>query len=243
MKLLPDRMQQYFQRTSRPLFSYLMALPLFVLYEVLILISQPDSEAIVRISVDVWIKQLFSYLGTEVLSISLLVLLIIGIVLLYREKDHLRELKWGYFQLMFIEAIFYAVVLTVIISGLVSVIFQLNLQASLQDLSFIQQFALSLGAGLYEELFFRLVLVSLFSWLFSKIFKEKWASGLVAVVLAAMLFSIAHYTGSLGDAFTFSSFSFRFLYGIALSVIYLLRGFGMAVWTHAVYDVLIISFS
>ena len=50
-----------------------------------------------------------------------------------------------------------------------------------------------------------------------------------------------HYIGTLGDAFTLSSFTFRFLFGLALNVVFLVRGFGVAAWTHALYDVMIVT--
>jgi len=77
-------------------------------------------------------------------------------------------------------------------------------------------------------------------WVFSRLLDKRWAGGIAAIVLSAFVFSLAHYTGSLGEAFTLTSFTFRFLFGVALSAIYLLRGFGMAAWTHALYDIIVL---
>jgi membrane protease YdiL (CAAX protease family) len=110
--------------------------------------------------------------------------------------------------------------------------------------------ALSLGAGLYEELVFRVVLVGGLFWLFST-FRGKdsgengWKSAspayLLAAVTGAAIFSAVHYVGALGDPFTLSSFTFRFLFGLALNGLFLARGFGIAAWTHAIYDVLVVT--
>ena len=59
--------------------------------------------------------------------------------------------------------------------------------------------------------------------------------------MGALLFSAVHYIGALGDAFTLPSFMFRFLFGLALNVVFLVRGFGIAAWTHALYDVMIVT--
>ena len=59
----------------------------------------------------------------------------------------------------------------------------------------------------------------------------------IAAVLGALLFSFVHYIGAFGDPFALDSFAFRFLFGLALNVLFLLRGFGVAAWTHALYDV------
>ena len=59
------------------------------------------------------------------------------------------------------------------------------------------------------------------------------------MVAGAAIFSAAHYMGALGDTFEWSSFTFRFLMGIALNVLYMTRGFGVAAMTHAMFDVIV----
>ena len=44
-----------------------------------------------------------------------------------------------------------------------------------------------------------------------------------------------------GDIFTFKSFYLRTLAGIFLGSLYLFRGFGIVVYTHIIYDIVIIS--
>lgn len=101
---------------------------------------------------------------------------------------------------------------------------------------------LSLGAGFYEEIAFRVLLYGLGARLFVTLFpslvplqgvliRVGWA------VVAAAVFSGWHYVGALGDPFELRSFTFRFVCGLAFTVIYAFRGFAPAVWTHAVYDV------
>jgi hypothetical protein len=99
----------------------------------------------------------------------------------------------------------------------------------------------SLGAGLYEELLFRVLLVSGFSFLVRKAFGWRpWVAGASAVGVAALIFSAFHYVGPYGDRLELQSFMFRFLGGLVFSVIYLLRGFGIVAWTHALYDVFLL---
>ncbi|HBZ37567.1 MAG TPA: CPBP family intramembrane metalloprotease, partial [Balneola sp.] len=89
--------------------------------------------------------------------------------------------------------------------------------------------------------FFRVILVSALILAFQKMFNNKnWAAVTAAVVLSAFLFSLVHYVGSMGDPFTFSSFAYRFLFGLMLNGIYVWRGFGIAAWTHALYDLLVL---
>ena len=56
-------------------------------------------------------------------------------------------------------------------------------------------------------------------------------------ILAALLFSAFHYIGPYGDAWALQSFLFRALAGLAFSVLFLVRGFGVTAWTHALYDI------
>jgi len=239
---MTNSFKQYFSNTHTLLYSFLFSVPLFLVYEALILISQPNAEHIVRISVDVWMKSLFTYFGVNAISFSLLVMMLFGFFILYKERDHLKDLRLSYFPIMLLECLIYAIVVAFISNTLVSLIFNIAATDPIQSLSYLQKLALSLGAGLYEELFFRVILVSLLVLLFNKLFGKKWAAIVAAVTLSALLFSAVHYMGSMGDLFTFSSFLYRFLFGLILNGIYIWRGFGVAAWTHAIYDVLVISF-
>jgi hypothetical protein len=46
--------------------------------------------------------------------------------------------------------------------------------------------------------------------------------------------------GAYGDVFTVQSFTFRMIAGLFFSALYVLRGFGVDAWTHALYDVFLI---
>ena len=63
----------------------------------------------------------------------------------------------------------------------------------------------------------------------------------MAVIISATIFSAFHYIGPYGDPLRLDSFLFRALGGVAFSVVYLLRGFGITAWTHALYDVLVLT--
>lgn len=98
---------------------------------------------------------------------------------------------------------------------------------------------MSLGAGFYEEIAFRVALFGLgallLKFLFGTglsrlIFTAGWA------LVAAAVFAGWHYVGALGDPWDLRSFVFRAVCGLVLTAIYAFRGFAPAVWTHALYD-------
>src|SRR5207248_24017 len=97
---------------------------------------------------------------------------------------------------------------------------------------------LSLGAGIYEGLLFRVLLVgalaaaarALLGW-------RPLTAGVAATLVGAAIFSAFHYIGPFGDRLQVYSFVFRMVAGLFFSALYLTRGFGITAWTHALYDV------
>ena len=107
--------------------------------------------------------------------------------------------------------------------------------------SALSRLTLSLGAGLYEELLFRVVLVALLANGIRLLFGARpLIAGVAATVIGALLFSAFHYIGPFGEPLQLESFVFRALAGLAFSGLYLTRGFGITAWTHALYDVAVL---
>lgn len=98
---------------------------------------------------------------------------------------------------------------------------------------------LSVGAGLYEELVFRLIIISLTLLLLIDILRvrEVWAVA-VAVVVSSVLFAAHHYQPVGADAWSLPEFVFRTAAGAYLAAVFVLRGFGLAVGCHVIYDVI-----
>jgi hypothetical protein len=96
-----------------------------------------------------------------------------------------------------------------------------------------------LGAGVYEELLFRLLLVpGVYYGLRLVRMPHVFASAL-AVSGAGLFFSLAHHAGVPGEPFTWFAFVFRWFAGVAFGWIFVIRGFGIAVGTHTAYDILV----
>lgn len=237
IKVLP---KVYLERSSSLLYSYIVVLPLFLLYELLIYIGQPSDQQ-VRISVDIWLKSLISLTGFDLLTVTFLLVLVIGIVILIMERKRLKEVHLSTFLWMHVESIIYAMIMAAGVGFVIQGLFGL-LQggAEATSLSLVDQFALSLGAGLYEELFFRVILVGLLYFFFKAFFAKEWVAAIISAVIGALIFSAVHYMGNMGDVFTWHSFAFRALAGLVLNGLYVLRGFGIAATTHAWYDVIVL---
>ncbi len=107
-------------------------------------------------------------------------------------------------------------------------------------LDMLDVIVISAGAGLHEELIFRLGGVGGLSWLLAGLTGEKRA-WLGAALISSLVFSLAHHLGPSGEAFEFAAFVYRSLAGLFFAIVYQVRGFAVAVWTHALYDVYVLS--
>jgi membrane protease YdiL (CAAX protease family) len=105
-----------------------------------------------------------------------------------------------------------------------------------------QQIVLSLGAGIYEEFVFRVVMITGIASLLGFVFQwEATAKNAGGVLIAAGIFSMFHFVGEFGDNFSINLFMIRFLAGILLGLVYAFRGFGIAAYTHAMYDLVVLT--
>ena len=99
---------------------------------------------------------------------------------------------------------------------------------------------LSIGAGVYEELLFRFIGITLLMMLFMDVFNMKMAGAIpLVIVISAVLFSAYHYLGN--ETFDAGRFCFRAAAGIYFAGIYIFRGFGIVVGAHAFYDLMAVA--
>ena len=226
--------------TRTALYGFVSVLPLLVLYEALILLANRGQAAQVRISAEIWLKRLIPSFGLSAMHVLAAVVLVIGVVIFLRERKKAIPLRPRYIGWMLAESTVYAVVLAFLVAGVVGMLFAAAPPGQPAP-GLLAQLALSLGAGLYEELFFRVLLVGGLYLGLKRLLPRPLYAYVVAAVVGALLFSFVHYVGVYGDAFTLASFTFRFLFGLALNGVFLVRGFGVAAWTHALYDVMVVT--
>lgn len=242
---MPSRSRTPYRKATRaPRYSLTLAFPLLVAYELLALLLSRDGMVSVRNGADVLLKSVFLTFGGRTGLLLFGVLLVGGGALLVWRDVRVRGLpKPGVLAGMLGESVVYALCFGTVAGVLTGLLLEglPPLGLGLSDgarFDLATQLMISLGAGLYEELLFRVLLVSGLALLGHAVFKWSVAwSGMFAAVVGALIFSWFHYIGPYGDPFAVGSFTFRAIAGLLFSGLYLLRGFGITAWTHALYDV------
>ena len=236
----------YWRQSRSHRYSLLFALPLLVLYEVLAAILGHGESQAIRNGADVLMKSVFvALLGSH--GPLVFGALLIGVSLWLVVRDMRKEgthLSPRVFAGMMAESIVLALAFGIVVASVTTRVlapFAALVQAPMQELDRCTQLMVSLGAGLYEELLFRVLLVGALAALGVRVFGWKVATaGAVAVGVGALVFSVFHYIGPFGDPFEASSFTFRLIAGIFFSALFVARGFGITAWTHALYDVFLL---
>lgn len=228
--------ERYFLASRSTVYSALFALPLFLLYEAMAMMFRHEIDNI-RNGADVLLKQIFALVGVYGLFNVSLVLLAGLLVIIWMNRQQIpRPIRGSYFLLMLGESVLYALGLGAVVSWIVQTI----LLATPSAINLQTQVIISLGAGIYEELVFRVLLVSgLYMVLHRVVRMGSTPAYVVSAVLAAFVFSAFHYIGAFGDPLTLPSFLFRFVAGLVLSGLYILRGYGITAYAHTIYDLFV----
>ncbi len=237
----------YLRQSSRPLPSLAFILPLLVLYEAGVIVLGPQA---VRNGADVWLRQLLDQTGFG--QYFLLPALTIGLLLGWH---HLTRDRWrvsaAVVYVMFAECAVMGLALVglgrlqaVVAHALIDMPISNEAQRATLAISahaapVVGRIVGYMGAGVYEEMLFRLLLlppVAACAW---RLGAQRGMRIAVAVISTSLVFSAAHYVGPHGESFAAFSFAFRFLAGAFFAMLFVYRGFGVAAGTHALYDVFV----
>jgi hypothetical protein len=243
--LLDHRPSSYWTTTRRPVPSLLMVAPLVAAYEAGVIWLGGAKPGELRTGADTWMRQALASLG---LGDRWLLPLLLVLILLGWQVISFRDWRFspGILAGMVFESMIWAVVL-VGISRLIDVGFSyleqtrpaiLAMSPGDQDprlAALIGYF----GAGVYEETLFRLMLVPVLWKALRLLQTPQVLSSALAVTGSALLFALAHHAGSPGETFTWFAFVFRWMAGVFFAWVFVLRGFGIAVGTHTLYDILV----
>ena len=253
-----EETERYLREGSGPLADLALTLPIFVIYHLGVVWMDVQNAA------DIVTRELKN-LASSSLPLYTALTLAIGAVfagiLLVLGRGH--TLRWQRFALVAAEGIVYAVAMRLVASYVVGKVhlmaggsfsWQVALDPSrpapvlVSDTpGFLTATVLSLGAGLYEEIAFRVGLYGIGRRLVLAMMPEALPGQRVMASVAwaaasAAVFSGWHYVGQFGEPFELRSFVFRWVCGVVFTLIYVFRGFAPVVWTHALYDIWVLAF-
>ena len=200
--------------------SLVLIFPLLLAYEVGVLFVGHVNGA------DVITRFLYGALGR---TSYLLLYAVIAIVFLLwiRRKDRWTALTLTMATPVILEAAIYALTLGAILTVAVDRLLGLGLAPG--------QVVSALGAGVHEELVFRLgLLCGLVG-----VFRESRVGVVIAIAISSVVFSLAHHVGPYGEPFTTHAFVYRCFAGVAFALIFWFRSLAHVVYAHVLYDVLV----
>ena len=226
---------------SGPLTDLALTLPIFIAYHlgVVLLPMRNAADWVTRSLIDLADRSLvyYSALTVAIGAIYVGILLIAG-----RGKT----MRWQAFTWLIAESGGYAFAMQSLASYAVGRLSLVGTDAVLTEVSPFAGLILSLGAGFYEEVAFRVLLFGLGFKALTVLFPlhgfKRLAVWLAWGVGTSLFFSLWHYLGPLADPLDLRTFVFRAVCGLVFIVIYQLRGFAPAVWTHALYDIWVLVF-
>ncbi len=233
-------MMSYLSATRHPWVCFLFLLPLLAAYEGGLYWLGGDQAARLRNGADAWLRWTLEVFGAgHVLAAPAMVLGALLVWSWWRWSDRPEDPITALFGMAF-ESVLFAVVLWQfsrnfgpIIDGLgIKLQITVRTAPAAQVLTFI-------GAGIYEEVLFRLGLFGGLVLLLRTVGVNTVVSVFVAACAAALAFAAAHHVGPYGEPMRADYFVFRTAAGLFFTVLFVARGFGIAVGAHAGYDVLV----
>jgi hypothetical protein len=236
-------MSRYLDLTRSRAYSLLFALPLLLLYEAGAALTQNRHG--LRNGADVLLRTTLAAGGVRGTLAVTAVLLLAGTALIVHERRTRRvPLRRSYFAWMLAESTAYALCFGVVVATATQLLLggfvRMASDGGLGGLGVLDGIVLSLGAGIYEELLFRVLLTGGILLALTRAGVRRGHAAAAAVLASALLFSAFHYVGPYAYPLEAGSFTFRFLAGAAFSGLYVWRGLGITAWTHALYDVLLV---
>jgi membrane protease YdiL (CAAX protease family) len=208
-------------------------MPLLMAYEGFALFLNHSDLYGIRNSADVFLKVFLAYAGIHgffAFGVAMVVAL-----LLFRlsgGEPRFGMIRLGVLVWMLVESLVYSLAFGAVVSAVTRLLLAQPILISRSA-----QVLVSLGAGIYEEFVFRVLLLGALVFCFHRLLRLQ---HLIAYSLAAgfgaILFAAFHYVGPFGDPLQLPSFVFRVVAGLVLTGLYYARGYGITAYTHSLYD-------
>ncbi len=224
--------QRYLQESRDFATGFLFILPLLIGYEVGILLLRSDvinwAHAISRLVFHVFGR-------AEPVVFAAVIAFLAWLALRQTEK---RRVDAELFGLMLLESVVYAGAIALAAGFVLRHLPPLANPGPGREIA--RDIVLSVGAGVYEEVLFRVVLLGAIYYglkLWSGL-GPGWVAG-ISIVVSSLAFAACHHLGPCGDPWTVGRLAFRFAMGVLFAALYIYRGLGIAVYTHALYDIFV----
>ena len=215
---------------ARPLEALVFLLPLMGFYEVASL-AHPDR--VIAFDLLRGVFELFGPVGVWLPGLLVVVILLAT----HLASRQAWKVRWSRVGWMYVEAAALAAPL-LLFNWAVP-----QLTAGGGSSSLIDTIAMGIGAGVYEELVFRLILISVLVMIGVDLFHFGRAKVAVAAILLSALVFAAHHHQPVGmEPFDAMRFFFRTIAGIYLAVVFWYRGYGPAAGCHAAYNTVLALF-
>ncbi len=233
----------YWNATRRPISCLVFLAPLLAAYEAgVYLVGGSDADA-VRNGADAWMRGGLEYLGLN-RPWLLPAMIVAGLLIWQIARSEPWRLSWTTLGGMLAESLLFALAL-VVIGTVESQLFRQaaagagRAAAAVPTARVAGLAVVFVGAGIYEEVLFRLFLLPASAALFRGGGLGSGSAAGLAILATSLAFSIAHYVGPAGEAFHLFTFVFRTVAGLFFAALFVLRGFGIAVGAHAAYDIVV----
>jgi hypothetical protein len=215
--------------------SLLLVLPLLLAYEIAMLLIDAPVRNGAEMVVSGFLQQLSPEALVQLRRGMMLLLLTLALVLVRQHPPNVARAHW-----LLIEALILAMLLGPAVGWLVGGVGLSLPSASPAGTSAPWlPFLLSVGAGLWEEIVFRLACLGGLALVGSRLLG--WPSPVaiaMATLASSLAFALYHHLGHHGEPLTLSRFVFRAVAGTILGLLFVFRGLAVVVYMHVFYDLL-----
>lgn len=216
---------------ARPLDALAFLLPLIIFYEVVSL-TRPHDRVIAFEALR-WFIELFGHVGMLAPGLGVVAILIAT----HMVSGAPWSIRWKRVALMYAESAILALPLVFLLRYFV---LTGTADSAPGRSNLLDAVATGIGAGIYEELVFRLIIMSVIIMIGVDLLRLPATSmAIVGVVLSSLAFAAHHHAPIGGEPFQASTFLFRTVAGVYLAAVFWYRGYGPAAGCHAAYNVTI----
>lgn len=232
----------YIEDARRPLHILLFVAPLVALYELGMLVLLPRHPDLLPNLAHEGLLRFFTAFGVKAaLFIPGLVLLVVLLLWQFLSAQSWRP-RWMVPLLMAVESVLAAVPL-LIVAQLVARLLPAaggGIDQRIAEMDLPARLVVSLGAGLFEELVFRMLLIALIHTVLVDLGRASSAVGsTVAVLVSAVVFAWYHPLEGPHGGLSVQRLVFFLLAGLWFGALFVNRGFGIAVGAHVAYDAIV----